>query len=206
MITEIGTYFRDGCGRCARFATPDCAARFWADGLAALRALCLGAGLDEQVKWGHPCYMHAGRNIAVLGAFRSDFRITFQDAALLSDPQGLLQRQGPNTRHPDMLQFRDAAQVADRAGLIRDLLAQAMQNARAGLRPPSRETPTEIPTELQQAMSADPDLAAAFAALTPGRQRSHALQISGAKTAATRLNRIARLRPLILAGRDALGR
>ena len=64
MITDPGDYFAKGCGRCDRFATPECSTRRWAAGLAALRRICLEAGLTETAKWGHPCYMHAGRNIA----------------------------------------------------------------------------------------------------------------------------------------------
>ena len=88
MITDIEDYFSKGCGRCARFATPDCSTRKWAAGLGALRQICLEAGLVETVKWGHPCYMHADRNIALFGAFRGDFRLTFFNAALLNDPEG----------------------------------------------------------------------------------------------------------------------
>lgn len=50
MITDVEDYFAQGCGRCPRFATPDCSTRRWAAGLAALRRLCLEAGLTETAK------------------------------------------------------------------------------------------------------------------------------------------------------------
>ena len=106
---DIAEYFRHGCGRCARFATPACSVRQWHDGLAALRTICRDSGLKETVKWGHPCYMHTGRNIAIIGAFRDDFRLTFFNAALMRDPDGRLEKQGPNTRHPDMIRLTSAA-------------------------------------------------------------------------------------------------
>lgn len=65
MIKDIEEYFAKGCGRCHRFDTPDCSTRRWIDGLTELRDLCNDAGLVETVKWGHPCYMHAGRNVAI---------------------------------------------------------------------------------------------------------------------------------------------
>ena len=68
MITDIEDYFTRGCGRCERFATPDCSTRQWESGLNALRRICLEAGLAEAVKWGHPCYLHRERNIAIIGA------------------------------------------------------------------------------------------------------------------------------------------
>ena len=70
MITEVEDFYTKGCGRCARFDTPDCSARVWGTGLAALRRLCQEAGLIETMKWGHPCFMYAGRNVALIGALR----------------------------------------------------------------------------------------------------------------------------------------
>jgi uncharacterized protein YdeI (YjbR/CyaY-like superfamily) len=59
----------------------------------------------------------------------------------------------------------------------------------------------ELPPELRARLDADPALAAAFAALTPGRQREYALHVAGAKQAATREARIDRLTAQILAGK-----
>jgi uncharacterized protein YdeI (YjbR/CyaY-like superfamily) len=121
-ITSPDDYFSRGCGRCDRFATAQCASQVWQEGLQVLRQLCLDAGLAEVLKWSHPCYTHAGRNIAILGAFRGDFRITFINPALLDDPQGLLERAGPNTQHPGMMRFKEAAKVRRHADAIRGLL------------------------------------------------------------------------------------
>ena len=92
MITNIEDYFTKGCDRCVKFNTPECATQIWAKGLAGLRTLCLDAGLDETVKWGHPCYMHAGRNIAIFGAFRENFRLSFMNGSLLKDTQKVLKK------------------------------------------------------------------------------------------------------------------
>ena len=172
MITEIEDYFAKGCGRCARFATADCSVQVWAEGLAALRRICLGAGLEEVAKWGHPCYRHAGRNIAIIGAFREDFRLSFFDAALMTDPEGVLERQGPNTQHPDMIRFTRVAGPSEREPVIRAYLVEAMGYAEAGIRPPKAATAPDLPEELVSALNADPELAEAFQALTPGRRMS----------------------------------
>lgn len=203
MITGIEDYFARGCGRCARFDTPDCATKQWAEGLAALRHICGGAGLVETVKWGHPCYMHAGRNVAIIGALRGDFRLSFFEAGLLADPDGLLERQGPNTAWPDMLRFTDAVQVADRAPAIRSLLAEAMGHAAAGRRAPKADRAVDWPDELVAALDRDPDLAEAFHRLTPGRQTSYLIALGGAKRPETRVARIEKFRPRILSGKGA---
>ena len=206
MITEIEDYFAKGCGRCERFDTPDCSTRSWEAGLRNLRSICLDVGLTEAVKWAHPCYVHAGRNIAILGAFRADFRISFFDAALLKDPHGVLEKQGPNTQHPDMIRFTDGAAVIAHEGVIRAYLEELMGCAEAGVRPPKTAVELELPVELLEALGADPELAEAFYALTPGRQRSYVINLSSAKKSTTRVSRIGKFRAKIIEGKGALER
>lgn len=206
MITNPEEFFQDGCGRCDRFATDDCSARTWAEALAALRAICLETGLTETAKWGHPCYMHAGRNIAILGATRRDVRLSFFNASLLQDAAGVLTRQGDNSQTPDCVRFTDATDVARLAPALLDLIAEAKAHAEAGTRAPKIETVVVLPDELVSALDADPHLAEAFHALTPGRQKSHVLAIGSAKSSATRAARVVRLAPRILAGKGALER
>ncbi len=206
MITRVEDYFSSGCGRCERFATADCSTRKWAGGLRALRELCIALKLVETVKWGHPCYMHRDRNIAIIGAFRSDFRLSFFNAALMKDADGVLERQGPNTKHPDMIRFTDNAQVAAMERTIRAYLAEAMTYAAAGIKPPKDATDIELPSELAEALSADPDLSRAFFGLTPGRQRSYCINLNSAKKAETRIARVAGFRDRILAGKGAMER
>lgn len=206
MITNIEDFYTRGCGRCERFDTPDCSTKRWNEGLRELRRVCLAAGLVETVKWAHPCFMHAERNIAIMGAFREDFRLSFFDAALLQDPEGVLERQGPNTRHPDMIRFTDNAQVAQREPIVLAYLQEAMGYAEAGIRPPEDEREIELPDELVEALASDPELAEAFDELTPGRQRSYAIHVGSAKKPETRIARIARKRDHILAGKGAMER
>jgi len=203
MITEIEDFFSKGCGRCERFATADCSTRQWSKGLAALRELCLGAGLTETVKWGHPCYMHAGRNIAIIGAFRDDFRLNFMDAALLKDPEAVLRRQGDNSQHASMIPFKTNGDVDALAAVVKAYLAEAMSYAAAGKKAPKTQAAVELPAEMVNALDADPALAEAFHRLTPGRQRSYALNLNAAKKPETRLARIAKFRDGILAGKGA---
>lgn len=206
MITDIEEYFSNGCGRCDRFGTPDCSTRRWRDGLDALRRICRDAGLRETVKWGHPCYMHAGRNIAIIGALRGDFRLSFFHAALMTDPEAILERQGENTRHPDMIRFRNNAEVTRLEPAIRAYLAEAMGYAEAGLRPSGEPQERDLPEELVTAMDADPELAEAFHALTPGRRNSYVVNLNGARASSTRTTRIAKFRDRILAGKGATER
>lgn len=206
MITNIEDYFVKGCGRCERFATPDCSTRRWANGLVELRRICRDQGLAEAVKWGHPCYGHGGRNIAIIGACRDDFRLSFFNAALMKDPDGVLEKQGPNTSHPDMIRFTSNERVKKLEPTIGAYLLEAMGTAEAGAKPPKVKGDVELPVELIDALEADPELAEAFNRLTPGRQRSYAINLNAAKKPATRVARIAKARPKILAGKGAMER
>lgn len=206
MITDVEDFYAKGCGRCPRFATPDCSTRRWIDGLLALRRVCLDVGLVETVKWGNPCFVHAGRNVAMFGALRDDFRLSFFHAALLQDPEGVLERAGPNTRQASLIRFTRDADVATLEPVLRAYLREAMGYAEAGVLPPKEAHDLELPDELVEALDADPELAEAFHRLTPGRQRSYVIHLEGAKKPETRVARIAKVRPKILAGKGALER
>ena len=206
MITDPDDFFTKGCGRCERFATPDCSTRLWIDDLNALRRICLDMGLEETVKWAHPCYMHAGRNIAIFGAFRTDYRLSFMNAGLLKDTAGVLEPQGPNSQTPSMIRFTAVGQVGPMETVIRAYLRQLMDHAEAGTKPPKAEREIDMPDELTEALDADPELAEAFQALTPGRQRSYMFDLNQAKQSATRVARIEKFRGKIIAGKGALER
>jgi uncharacterized protein YdeI (YjbR/CyaY-like superfamily) len=206
MITDADDFFTKGCGRCDRFATPDCSTRLWIDDLNALRRICLDMGLEETVKWAHPCYMLAGRNIALFGAFRTDFRLNFMNAGLLKDTAGVLEPNGPNSQTPSMIRFTAVGQVGELEPVIRSYLRQLMDHAEAGNRAPKVERDLDMPDELIEALDADPELAEAFQSLTPGRQRSYLFALNQAKQSATRTARIEKFRDRIIAGKGALER
>lgn len=206
MITDIEDYFTKGCGRCERFGTGSCSTRIWGQGLARLRDICLSAELRETVKWGHPCYMHAGRNIVIIGAHRKDFRLSFFNAALMKDPEGVLEKQGPNTQHPDMIRFTASDGPEKMEGVIRAYLEEAREYAETGKKPPKDDRELVLPDELVDALDADPELAEAFEALTRGRKKSYVINLNSAKKAETRMNRIRTFRAKILDGKGAMER
>jgi len=207
MISDPGDFFTKGCGRCERFATPDCSTRRWIDGLNSLRRICFDMGLQETVKWAHPCYMHAGRNIAIFGAFQGDFRLSFLNPRLLKDTEGVLEPQGPNSQTPSMIRFTAVEQVGEMEPVIRAYLRRLMDHAEAGTKPPAKaEREIDMPDELTEALDADPELAEAFHALTPGRRKSYMFNLNQTRQSATRVARIEKFRGKIIAGKGAMER
>ncbi|MCA9213908.1 MAG: YdeI/OmpD-associated family protein [Planctomycetales bacterium] len=150
--------------------------------------------------------MHADRNIVIIGALRDDFRLSFFNAALMKDPDGVLEKQGPNTQHPDMIRFTANNQVAKLKPVIESYLVEAIGYAEAGIKPPKQERDVQLPDELLEALESDPELAESFYGLTPGRQRSYVINLNSAKKAETRVSRIEKFRDKILAGKGAMER
>jgi uncharacterized protein YdeI (YjbR/CyaY-like superfamily) len=150
--------------------------------------------------------MHAGRNIVLIGAFRENFQLNFMNAALMKDPKRLLEKQGPNTSHANVLRFNDNAAVIKQEKVILAYLMEAMSYAKDGIMPPKEQPGIELPAELVDVLDADDELAEAFRNLTPGRQKSYVINLGTTKNPATRIARIAKFRDKILAGKGATDR
>ena len=69
MTESVAAYFEEGCQRCPLRGTPDCKVHNWGAVLKALRELIRGSELEEESKWGVPCYTLNGKNVLLLSAF-----------------------------------------------------------------------------------------------------------------------------------------
>ncbi|HEY0710816.1 MAG TPA: DUF1801 domain-containing protein [Polyangia bacterium] len=174
-------------------------AKAWRGEMEKLRSILLACGLDEDVKWGKPCYAHEGSNIAIIQPFKEHCALMFFKGALLEDTHGRLRSQGENTQSAMRLEFTNEAEVSK--AVIKAYVKQAIAVEKAGLTVDFKaKRALDLPDELTQMLEKDRKLAKAFHALTPGRQRSYVLHITGAKQSATRAARIEKCVPKILAG------
>ena len=199
--TSVDAYLRDGCGRCEHYQTPACKVHRWTEALVALRELVLAAGLVEEMKWGSPCYTLAGKNVVMLASFKDSCALSFFKGAALVNDEGALESPGPNSRFGRFLKFRSVEDVTARRALAVRLVDQAIALERAGTKVQVEPASEPVPAELEERLAKDDTLRQAFAALTPGRRRSHILHISGAKQSETRARRVDRCATDILAGR-----
>ncbi len=172
----------------------------WPDEMTMLRPILVECGLAEVIKWGKPCYEHEGRHIVIPQEMNDFLALMFFKGALLSDPQGVLEAQGPNSRSALRICFRSTDDVARLADTVKTYVAEAIAVEEAGLDVgPAPEV--RFVQELRQRLDDDVAFRTAFEALTPGRQREYNLHFSDAKQAATREARIEKCVPKILAGR-----
>ncbi len=173
----------------------------WQAPLLALRQILRDFPLGETFKWRAPCYTFAGGNVATLWSLKAACGLSFFKGVLLEDPQGLLQAPGPHSRSVRLMRFTSAQEVAAQAAAIRAFLAAAAANEQAGKRVTFAGDDLDWPEELLARLDADPELAAAFHALSPGRQRGYLLHIGQARQSATRATRVEKHAPRILAGK-----
>lgn len=175
-------------------------AKTWQGEIQKIRSILLECGLDEELKWGKPCFSFEGKNIAIIQPFKAHCSLMFFKGALLKDTHGLLRSQGENTQAALRLEFTSEAQV--KKAMLAGYVKQAIAVEKAGLKVDFKaKRELELPEELTRILKKDRPLAKAFQALTPGRQRAYVMHFAAAKQSQTRIARIEKAAPQILAGR-----
>jgi uncharacterized protein YdeI (YjbR/CyaY-like superfamily) len=166
-----------------------------------LREILLASGMTEELKWGQPSYALDGKNVALIHGFKEYCAILFNKGVLLKDPKGVLIQQTKNVQAARQIRFTSVQEVTKLAKTVKAYVAEAIEIERAGLRVPFKKTEDfELPEELQSKLASNAKLRAAFAALTPGRQRGYIFHFSQPKLAATRAARVEKNVPRILDG------
>jgi len=174
----------------------------WQDAITRLRKLVLDCGLNEELKWGCPCYTFEGSNIVLIHTFKEYCALLFFKGALLRDEQQLLIQQSKNVQAARQFRFTDAKEVSSHKTAIKAHVYEAIEIERAGLKVPLKKTTAyEVPEEFQQKLDKKASLKKAFEALTPGRQRAYLLHFAAPKQSKTREARIEKAIPQILQGK-----
>ncbi|NNE55310.1 MAG: hypothetical protein HKN32_04775 [Flavobacteriales bacterium] len=202
MNPEVTPYFTNGCGRCPLAGTAKCKVNRWPKILSALRSIMLQSDLEEELKWGVPCYTLNGTNVIMIGAFNDYCTLSFMKGALLVDGDNLLVKPGPNTQSSRILKFTEVQQVTAIETQIKAFVQEAIVNEKAGRKVKFKDfSDHEMPDELRFKLDSDPVFRSAFESLTPGRQRGYFLHFSSAKQPQTRINRIEKCVAKIMAGK-----
>lgn len=174
----------------------------WQEELEQLRSIILDCGLNEEFKWGVPCYTFENSNIALIHAFKEYCAILFHKGALLKDAYGLLIRQTENVQAARQIRFADVQEIIELAPVLKAYINEAVEAEKANLKVEFKKTAEfKIPEEFQIRLDEIPTLKTAFEALTPGRQRAYLLHFSQPKQSKTRESRIEKWMPQILLGK-----
>jgi uncharacterized protein YdeI (YjbR/CyaY-like superfamily) len=121
--------------------------------------------------------------------------------ALLKDPQGILIQQTKNVQAARQIRFVSLADINKQKAVVKLYITEAIAVEKSGAKVKMKSVAEfDVPEEFRERMDDDPNLAEAFHALTPGRQKAYLLHFAGAKQAATRAARVEKQAPRILQG------
>ncbi|MEA5026717.1 hypothetical protein SDC9_166355 [bioreactor metagenome] len=167
-----------------------------------LRQIIQSFDLDEDLKWGVPCYTYNDKNVLLIHGFKAYCAILFIKGALLYDETHCLIQQTANVQAGRQLRFKNTQEIIEQESMIREFITQAIVIEQKGLNIDFKTTKNySIPTELQEEFDTIADLKSAFYKLTPGRQRAYLLYFNAPKQTITRTKRIKNAVPMILQGK-----
>jgi len=174
----------------------------WQEEIETLRTLVLDSKLNEELKWGCPCYTHEESNIVLIHVFKDYCALLFFKGVLLKDPHGVLIQQTENVQAARQMRFTSLQEIVKRKSIIKAYIKEAIEVDKSGAKVPMKKTKEfTMPEEFQNKLEEMPALKTAFKALTPGRQRGYLLYFSSAKQSATRQARVEKYVPHILNGK-----
>jgi len=174
----------------------------WQKEFEQLRKIVLDCGLEEELKWGHPCYTLEKRNIVLIHGFKEYCALLFFKGSLLNDPNGILIQQTEHVQAARQIRFTNIKEIVKLATKVKAYIYEAIEVEKAGLKVKLKKTTEfEMPEEFKKTLNKNAALKTAFKALTPGRQRGYLLYFSQPKQSKTRESRIEKYTPEILKGK-----
>jgi uncharacterized protein YdeI (YjbR/CyaY-like superfamily) len=174
----------------------------WQKEFEKLRTIILDCGLDEELKWGKPCYMLEKSNIVLIHGFKEYCALLFFKGALLHDPHGILIQQTENVQAGRQIRFTNVGEITKQEPFLKEYINEAIEVEKAGLEVTfKKNTDFIVPEEFQIKLNEIPALKSAFEALTPGRQRAYILYFSEPKQSKTRTSRVEKYMQQILDGK-----
>jgi len=176
-------------------------AKKWKEESEKLRMILLDCPLQEELKWGEPCYTFQGKNVVLIGGFKDYCTLLFFKGALLTDSRSILVAPG-TLQAGRQIRFTRLREIVAIETIIKTYVYEAIEVEKAGLKVKLKEhSEYTIPEELQKKLDKIPKLKTAFEALTPGRQRAYMFHISAPKQPKTRESRVDKCMQRILDGK-----
>jgi uncharacterized protein YdeI (YjbR/CyaY-like superfamily) len=142
----------------------------WHDAYAELRLLALDCTLNEELKWGCPCYTFNNSNVVLIHGFKDYCALLFIKGALLKDVKKILVLQTKNVQAARQIRFTSVAEVVKLKAVVKSYLKEAIAIEKAGVKVEMKKTTAyTMPDEFKNALGEMEDLKKAFYKLTPGR-------------------------------------
>ncbi len=172
----------------------------WQNELEFLRAIINKTELEKTRKWGGEVYTLNKGNVLMIGAFKNYVSIWFFNGVFLKDPyQVLVNSQEGKTKALRHWQFTSVEEMEE--DKIMEYIQEAIENEKKSLKwKAEKSDEIEIPEILKEAFNLDKSFQKAFDELTPFKQKEYVEHIDTAKREATKMNRLEKIKPMILEG------
>lgn len=172
----------------------------WTEEIELLKSIIQKTDMEETVKWGIPVFTYDGKNVVGIAGFKSYFGLWFYNGVFLKDDKNLLiNAQKGTTKAQRQMRFQSKDEVDEK--IIINYLKEAIEVEKKGLKIKPEKKTTEIPEILQNALDNNTQLKAQFNTLTPFKQREYCEHIASAKQEKTKINRLEKVKPMILEGK-----
>ncbi|RXM45681.1 YdeI family protein [Flavobacterium sp. YO12] len=170
----------------------------WQEELLFLKSIIDKTELVETIKWGGPIYVYDKKNVIGIGGFKNYFAIWFLNGVFLKDEKKrLINAQEDKTKSMRQWRFTSKEEVNEKEVL--EYILEAIENEKQGkiIKPSKKEM--IISELLEKEMIQNPALKEAFQKFTPYKQYEFLEYIESAKQEKTKLSRIEKVIPMILA-------
>lgn len=170
----------------------------WSAQLDQLRKILLSCELDETIKWGIPTYCIQNKNVVSIAGFKNFCVLWFYFGSALDDSKNNLQRAQEDTKHMRGWRFEEGENIPEQQ--VKSYILEAIEKVDVvDLTPQPKKIP--MPELLQNTLEENQNLKTHFDTLTPFKQKEYQEYIATAKQIATKEKRLAKITPLILAGK-----
>lgn len=170
----------------------------WEEELILLKAIIDKTELTETTKWGGPVFVYEKRNVVGIGGFKDYFALWFFNGVFLKDEKKkLINAQEDVTKSLRQWRFSSKEEIDEK--VILEYIKEAIENEKQGkvIKPSKKEA---IVSELlEKEMMQNPALKEAFAKFSPYKQYEFLEYIESAKQEKTKISRIEKVLPMILA-------
>tara|TARA_R100000935_G_C2810406_1_gene154702 strand:- start:184 stop:777 length:594 start_codon:yes stop_codon:yes gene_type:complete len=171
----------------------------WKKNLILLREMLLSYNLSETIKWGAPVYTKNGKNLIGIAAFKNHYGLWFFQGTLLKKNTELLVNSSEG-KSQAMRQLKLDENFKMDLNLLKKYVEESIELHDKGKTVKLSAKKIEMPIELKKELENNKELEEAFNSLTPGKQREYSLYVIEAKREATKLSRLQKIIPMILAG------
>ena len=177
-------------------------AQKWQEEVNMLRTIIIDCNLNEELKWGCPCYTFQKKNVILIHGFKEYCAVLFIKGVLLQDAHGVLIQQTEYVQAARQIRFTNVGEIIEIEKILKEYIYEAIEIEKAGLQVILKKNLEPVfPDEFKNKIDEIPSLKDTFASLTPGRQRAYLIYFAAPKQSKTREARIEKWVPQILKGK-----